>query len=144
MKLSLLFVLLIPSTVAAQQSRTLSGPVSIEIRSTDTTRVSRVSIDVPTGLFGSVGVPRPAPGEVQCGPSGCIATTPAVLELALGRGEGQLTVPETSPELEITLAPHDAAQSRITSWGRTISVGRNELGHISIRATRIETRANPR
>lgn len=140
MKVCLAVILLIPSVLAGQQSATLPGAATVEIRSTDTSRVLTVAVDVQVGLFGSLGVLRPAPGEVHCGQTGCTATTPAVLELAPGVGQGRLSVPDTSAELEITVIAMTTTQRRLLARGHTISFSRTDRGELRIIAPRIDMR----
>lgn len=135
-KAVLVFLLLIPAVVGGQQTVSLRGPVSLEIRSADTMRVLRVSVDVQRRLFGSLGVLKPAPGEVRCGPTGCVATTPAILELAAGPGDGHLSVADSDSELEITIVAANTRGRRAVARGRRLSFTRDASGELRIGAPR--------
>jgi hypothetical protein len=121
---SLLALVCIPALAAAQQDVTLSRPVTMEIRSLDSHRVSRVSIEVRGKLFDGVGVLGAASGQVHCGPAACIATTPAVLELSAGDGEGTLSRSDRS----------------LIAYGHRITFARDSRGQLVVRAPRLTTR----
>jgi hypothetical protein len=140
MKGYLTVLLVIPSILAAQQQVAFSPPVTMEIRSVDSTRASEVSIGVEGGLFGSLGVLRPAPGRVHCGPSGCTATTPAVLELTESLGKGRVSVSTASPELQVTVIQAGRPERRIVAFGHTVSFTRDSTGQLVITAPRMVTR----
>lgn len=140
MKLFMAVLLVVPAALAGQQHATLSHPVTMEIRSLDSTRVSRVSIDVAGSVFQSVGVLRPAPGLVECGPSGCVATTPAVLELSTRPGEGKVGVSTDLPELAVTVMETDRPERRIVAFGHTVSFARDRTGRLVVSAPRMLTR----
>lgn len=137
---SLLTLLCIPALAAAQQDVTLSRPVTMEIRSLDSNRVSRVSIDVRGKLFESVGVLGTASGQVHCGPSTCIATTPALLELSAGSGEGTLSVPADVAELAVTVRETGRSDRSLIVYGHTITFARDGRGQLVVRAPRLTTR----
>jgi len=140
MKVGLGLFLLIPAALAGQQRAALPGEVVLEIRSVDPTRLLEVVIDVRGGLFGGLGVLRPAPGQVHCGPSGCTATTPAVLTLRVQQGEGHLSVPDLSPEMEVTIVAVDTPQRRLVARGQSVAFNRDERGQLHIRAGHIDSR----
>lgn len=139
MKLVATALLLLPAVVAAQDRATLTRPVTMEIRSLDSTRVSTVSIDVTGGLFESVGVLRPASGHVQCALTGCVATTPAVLELSVRPGEGELRVPADAPELAVTVIETGEVHRRLVAFGHIVSFARDSTGRLVVRAPRMVT-----
>lgn len=140
MKALLAALILAPATLAGQQRATMSRPVTVEIRSVDTTRVTSVAIDVHGQLFASVGVLRPASGQVECGPSGCVATTPALLELSTRPGEGRLTVPQDAAELAVTIRETDRPDRHYVAFGRSITFVRDSAGRLEVRAARGSTR----
>jgi hypothetical protein len=133
-------VLLLPSLLIAQERAELTGPVSLAIRSTDTMRVANVAINVEGRLFGSLGVLRPAPGRVHCGSTGCVATTPVILELTVGPGEGRVSVPEDAPELEVTVSTPGGPARYVVAYGRTLSFARKAGGALTVLAPRLTTR----
>jgi hypothetical protein len=133
-------LLLLPSLLIAQERIELSGPVTLAIRSTDTMRVAAVAINVEGRLFGSLGVLRPAAGRVHCGSTGCLATTPAILELTGDAGEGRISVPEGAPELEVTVSTPTGPIRQVVAYGRMLSVAREVGGALTVDAPRLTTR----
>jgi hypothetical protein len=140
MKVCLSLLLLIPAALAGQQRAAIPGEVVLEIRSADATRALDVLVEVNGGLFGSLGVLQPASGQVHCGPSVCTATTPAVLTLTVQQGEGHLSVPNLSPEIEVTIVAAETPQRRIVARGQSLSFHRDERGQLHIRAPQIQSR----
>ena len=140
MKACAIALLLLPSLLAGQERAAVSGPVTLEIRSTDTLRVASVAIDVEGALFGSLGVLRPAPGQIHCGSTGCVATTPAVLELTVGSGEARVSVPAGAPELEVTVKAPDGLTRHLVAYGHTLSFAREAGGTLTVHASRLTTR----
>lgn len=135
-----LVLLLFPAALMSQQTTALQLPITVEIRSADTSRVLSVHFNHYGSLFQGIGVLRPANGEVNCGPDGCIATTPAFVELTLGVGEATLRVPESSAEMEITLRVAGEPAYRATARGRTMTFSRALGGELILRAPSISTR----
>lgn len=140
MKACTVVLLGLPSLLVAQERAALPGPVTLEIRSTDTTRVASVAINVDGRLFGSLGVLRPAAGRVHCGPTGCVATTPAILELTVGPGEGSISVPDGAPELEVTVRAPQGPTRHVVAYGHTLSFARQAGGALTVQAPRMTTR----
>lgn len=140
MKVLLAALVLAPAALAAQQHASVSRPVTMEIRSVDSSRVTTVAIDVHGQLFESVGVLRPASGQVECGPSGCVATTPALLELSTRPGEGALTVPQNAAELAVTVREIGRPDRHFVAFGHTITFVRDSAGRLEVRAPRMITR----
>ena len=128
MRFTLAALLLVPSLLVSQQTADLSGPVTVEIRSADTLRVLNVKVDLHGSLFGAIGVLRPAFGTVDCGPDGCLATTPAMLELTTGAGAASLSVPEGSPEIDVTVIDGASRQRRVVAYGHVLSFTRSAPG----------------
>ena len=137
---SLLALVCIPALAAAQQDVTLSRPVTMEIHSLDSSRVSRVSIEVRGKLFDGVGVLGAASGQVHCGPAACVATTPAVLELSAGNGEGTLSVPADVAELAVTVREPGRSDRSLIAYGHRITFARDSRGQLVVRAPRLTTR----
>ena len=140
MKACVIALLVLPSLLAAQDRAAVSDPVTLEIRSTDTLRVASVAINVEGGLFGSLGVLRPSPGHIHCEATGCVATTPAVLELTVAPGEGRLSVPDGAPELEVTVKAPDGLTRHLVAYGHTLSFARGAGGTLTVHASRMTTR----
>ena len=135
-----LVLLLFPAALMSQQTTALDLPVTVEIRSADSSRVLNVQFNHYGSLFQSIGVLRPANGEVNCGPDGCVATTPAVVTFRLGVGEATLRVPESSAEMEVTLLVEGEPSRRLTARGRTMTFSRSEGGQLILRAPSVNTR----
>lgn len=131
-------VLLSPSLLIAQQSAGLAGPVTLEIRSADSSRVTSVDVRIEGPLFGSLGVLRPAPGEIRCA-TGCIATTPAVLVLTQHRGQGRISVPTHGAELEVSVVDSANSKLRMIARGHSITFTRREQGELRVSAPSIRT-----
>ena len=140
MKVLLAALVLAPAALAAQQHDTVSRPVTMEIRSADSSRVTRVSIDVHGQLFESVGVLRPASGQVDCGSSECVATTPVLLELTTRPGEGKLTVPQDAAELAVTIRETGRPDRHFGAFGHAITFVRDSAGRFEVRGPRMITR----
>ena len=140
MKACAMVFLVLPSLLAAQERAAVSGPVTLEIRSTDTLRVASVAINVEGRLFGSLGVLRPAPGQVHCGATGCVATTPAVLKLTVAPGQARVSVPDGAPELEVTVKSPDGRTRHLVAYGHTLSFARAAGGTLTVHASRLTTR----
>ena len=140
MKVLLAALILAPAELAAQQHATLSRSVTMEIRSVDSSRVTSVAIDVRGQVFASIGVLRPASGQVECGPSGCVATTPALLELSTRPGEGKLTVAQDAAELAVTVRETGRPDRHFVAFGRTITFVRDSAGRLEVHAPRMITR----
>ena len=128
MRIALTVLLLVPSLLLSQQTADLSGAVTVEIRSADTLRVLNVKVDLHGNLFDAIGVLRPASGTVECGPDGCVVTTPTLLELTTGTGGASLSVPEGSPEIEVTVLDGTSRLRRVVAHGRVISFTRSDAG----------------
>ena len=139
MKACAMVLLVLPSLLAAQERVALSGPVTLEIRSTDTLRVASVAINVDGQLFGSLGVLRPSPGQVHCGATGCVATTPAVLKLTVAPGEARVSVPDGTPELEVTVTAPDGLTRHLVAYGHTLFFAREASGTLTVNASRLTT-----
>ena len=139
MKAGLVAALFFPAVLFGQQSGALPGAVKLEIRSADSLRVLDVRVNVDRGLFGSLGVLRPAPGTVDCAGKGCVATTPAVLVLTPYKGEGRVTTAETGSELEVTVISIESPERRLLARGQSVSFDRTARGELRIRAARITT-----
>jgi hypothetical protein len=139
MKFLIALVLLIPSLLVAQQSAALAGPVTLEIRSADSSRVSNVDVRIEGRLFGSLGVLLPAPGKVSCGPTGCVATTPALLELTRYPGEGRISVATSGAELEVSVVDSANPKSRMIARGHSITFTRTDQGELKLSAPSIRT-----
>jgi hypothetical protein len=140
MKACAIALLVLPSLLAAQERAALSGPITLEIRSTDTLRVASVAINFEGRLFGSLGVLRPSPGQIHCGAMGCVATTPAILELTVAPGKGRISVPDGAPELEVTVKAPDGVARHLVAYGHTLSFAREAGGTLTVHASRMTTR----
>jgi hypothetical protein len=140
MKAFAIVLLILPSLLATQEPAALSGPVTLEIRSTDTLRVASVAINLEGRLFGSLGVLRPAPGKIYCATMGCVATTPAILELTVAPGEARMSVPDGAPELEVTVRAPDGLTRHLVAYGHTLSFARDAGGTLTVHGSRMTTR----
>lgn len=136
MKAVLAAALLFPALLSGQQSGAMAGAVKLEIRSADSLRVLGVRVNVDGGLFGSIGVLRPASGTIEC-TEGCVATTPSVLVLTPYDGEGHVATADPASELEVTVISLDSPERRLLARGQSISFDRTASGELRIRAARI-------
>jgi hypothetical protein len=139
MKAGLLVALLLPAVLFGQQADALPGAVRLEIRSADSLRVLDVRVEVSRGLFGSLGVLRPAAGRVECAGRGCVATTPAELTLTPYDGAGRLASRDTLADLLVTVISLDSPERRVVARGPTVTFDRTGSGDLRIRAARIAT-----
>ena len=135
----MLTLLVVPAALAAQQQATFPAAVTMEIRSLRQTPRTGVSVQVEGELFASIGVLRPALGRVECGASGCSATTPAILVLSDRRGHGRLTATEPAAELEVTIIQAGRPTERVVAFGGEISFERDSTGRLMVVAPRIVT-----
>ena len=131
---------LCPTILLAQQTGSIPGAARLEIRSADSLRVVNVRVDVGRGLFESVGVLRPAAGSIECAGRGCVATTPAILNLTPYNGAGTLTASDSSAEIHVTVISVDAPEQRLVASGPVVSFERTDRGALRIRAARISSK----
>jgi hypothetical protein len=129
--------LLVPAVLASQQTSTTDSG-RVEIRSGDAQRVATATLSFEGALFHGIGVLRPAPGTVNCGPEGCRATTPAVMDISRSAGTVRITVPLDGPPIEVAFWPTKG--SAVTAMGHTIYVERDAGGALRVRADSIRSR----
>jgi hypothetical protein len=128
---------LCPAILLSQQTGSIPGAARLEIRSADSLRVVDVRVDVGRGLFESIGVMRPAAGTVDCRGRGCVATTPAILNLTPYNGAGTLTASDSSSEIHVTVISLESPEHRLVATGPVVSFERTDRGALRIRAARV-------
>ena len=133
MRSSLVALIAFVAAATPAMAQQPAGRMLLSVRSSDTTRVAEMTIDVRGQLFQRLGISEGTTGSLRLEGDGGSATGTVVGEISEKTGELVFTTSLTGPELELRVWPASGALPRLVAVGHTVRVVRGASGRLEVK-----------